>query len=134
MSSKKKSRTDITDEESQLFLAYIARHTEFISSAGEPVFMEPTPKSVTKKKKKEAFDATIDLHGLTRQAAQEAVRAFLEHCSHNRFRTVLIIHGKGAGVLQAEVHELLEHTGQVTSFGYAQIRYGGSGATKVFLR
>ena len=81
--------------------------------------------------------ATLDLHGLIQNDAHEKVFSFINMSYDNGFRIVIIITGKGKGVLQSAVPEWLNHhtlRNKILSFDYAQGHHGGSGALYVMLK
>jgi DNA-nicking Smr family endonuclease len=75
----------------------------------------------------------LDLHRLTVDEAIPRIDEFL----HNTYRAgiyhVLIIHGKGSGVLRQEVGRYLSHHPLVKSYGPADRYHGNIGATEVEL-
>lgn len=85
-------------------------------------------------------EAEIDLHGLNRDRAREAVAAFLAECRDHDRRCVRIIHGKGNGspnsgpVLKQRLDGWLRKVRDVMAFCSARPRDGGSGALYVLLR
>jgi DNA-nicking Smr family endonuclease len=87
-----------------------------------------------------AVEAEIDLHGLTRHAAQDALRQFLNECVLHGLRSVRVIHGKGlrsgpAGpVLKEGVDHWLRKLDNVAAFASARPVDGGTGALYVLLR
>jgi DNA-nicking Smr family endonuclease len=84
-------------------------------------------------------EAEIDLHGLTAQHAQAALRDFLGECLQHRARVVRVIHGKGlrsgnrGPVLKLLVSSYLHRVGNVLAFASAREVDGGSGAILVLL-
>ena len=88
------------------------------------------------------IEGTLDLHGMTRDAAQAAVRRFLDASQGMGRRTVLIITGKGyahgsEGVLRSALPQWLnapENRIRVLAYDYAQPRHGGQGAFYVYLK
>lgn len=84
--------------------------------------------------------AHVDLHGQTLAEAELAVHDFLSHCSRNRLRCVLIVHGKGHGssgsqpVLREHVRQWLRWHTDVQAFIEPGETYGGAGAALVLLR
>jgi DNA-nicking Smr family endonuclease len=86
------------------------------------------------------IQAEMDLHGLNRQQAREALNAFLQECRTLDLRCVRIIHGKGRssphgrGVLKAAVNGWLTRCDQVLAFCSARPADGGTGAIYVLLR
>lgn len=83
---------------------------------------------------------SIDLHGLTAKEAEAALRRFLSGSAARGLSKVLVIHGKGShsaegpGVLPGVVRRVLEASSVAGSFGYADRKSGGTGATWVALR
>lgn len=87
------------------------------------------------------FD-TLDLHGMTVEKAEAAVRSFCASARAQVARTVLIIHGKGIhsptgqAVLRDEVAHWLSTmpvVRDVLCFVTARPKHGGSGAMYVLL-
>lgn len=83
------------------------------------------------------IDARLDLHGLRPDDAREQVLTFLKEKRARGERCVLVIHGKGEGVLRGEIAAWLsqgrarEH---VAAFATAREEDGGEGAVYVALR
>jgi len=81
-------------------------------------------------------DAELDLHGKTREESIMMVQNFVMTCHANKFRSALIITGKGhhsgnqGPVLKREVQLWLERNGKqyLRDFHTAPGRFGGSGA------
>ncbi len=90
------------------------------------------------------IEATLDLHGHSRDSAQSALTAFLQAHQAAGRRCVLVITGKGLkgetwspGVLRTAVPGWLNAPplrAIVLSFAYAQPQHGGSGALYVLLK
>lgn len=86
------------------------------------------------------IEAELDLHGMTANAAQHALKRFIDRCLHQRINCVRIIHGRGLGsgsqgpVLKAEVNHQLRQWDPVLAFASAPAWDGGSGAVYVLLR
>jgi DNA-nicking Smr family endonuclease len=86
-----------------------------------------------------ALQGQIDLHGLTRDEARDALAAFIRD-SHRRGRRCLrVVHGKGNGspgrepVLKAKVQRWLAQAAEVIAFAQASGPQGGAGALLVLL-
>ncbi len=81
----------------------------------------------------------IDLHGLRREAAREALLRFLSEASRRGQRCVRVVHGKGHGspgrrpVLKAKVQRWLAQCAEVIVFAQASGPQGGAGALIVLL-
>ncbi len=89
------------------------------------------------KRGKMAIEGRLDLHGMTRQGAHGALRRFLLGAAAADKRCVLVITGKGRGVLREEVPRWLNEPGlrdTVLSFAYARPADGGEGALYVLLK
>lgn len=87
-----------------------------------------------------AIEAELDLHGLFREEAREAVVGFLAECRQKQVRCVRIIHGKGHGseqkrpVLKQYVNHWLQQRDEVLAFCSARPVDGGTGAIYVLLK
>ena len=87
-----------------------------------------------------AIEAELDLHGLFREEAREAVVRFLDECRRNRIRCVRIIHGKGHGshqkrpILKQYVNHWLQQRDEVLAFCSARPVDGGTGAIYLLLK
>ncbi|MBE0614046.1 MAG: Smr/MutS family protein [Burkholderiales bacterium] len=81
----------------------------------------------------------LDLHGLDRHEAREALAGFLTGCTKRGVRCVRVIHGKGLGsknrepVLKAKVKHWLTQRAEVLAYCQARPVDGGSGALVVLL-
>jgi DNA-nicking Smr family endonuclease len=81
----------------------------------------------------------LDLHGLNRDQARDALGAFLTRAGQRNHRCVCVIHGRGFGsrgqepVLKSMVHSWLVQKG-VVAFCQARNHEGGEGALIVLLR
>lgn len=82
----------------------------------------------------------LDLHGLRRDAARDAVAEFLRKTTRRGLRCVRIVHGKGLGsvnqepVLKGMVHKWLAQKDEVLAFCQAKAADGGTGAVVVLLK
>ncbi|HLV60426.1 MAG TPA: Smr/MutS family protein [Fredinandcohnia sp.] len=90
-----------------------------------------------------AIQGILDLHGLTRTEAREALIRFVEKSRGEGKRCVLVIHGRGLHskdqipVLKEGVQQWLTRgrlSGQVLAFATARPHDGGAGAVYVLLR
>lgn len=84
-------------------------------------------------------EATIDLHGLTRDEAWSRLELFFADCLRRRLSKVLIIHGKGSHsgddpVLKRMVRLFLEQNRHAGESGHPDQAEGGSGSTWVLLK
>jgi len=91
------------------------------------------------RKGKWAIQDQLDLHGLRRDEAREALGAFLRSAEQRGLRCLRVIHGKGNGspgrepVLKAKVHKWLAQRREVIAFAQAAGPQGGAGAVIVLL-
>lgn len=82
----------------------------------------------------------IDLHGLRREDAREALAAFIREAHRQGIRCVRVVHGKGLGspgktpVLKGKVQSWLVQKDEVLAFVTARADEGGAGALVVLLR
>lgn len=81
----------------------------------------------------------VDLHGLTRDAAREALARFIRQAGRDGLRCVRVVHGKGNGspgrepVLKGKVRSWLVQKQEVIAFAQASAADGGHGALLVLL-
>jgi DNA-nicking Smr family endonuclease len=87
-----------------------------------------------------SLQAQLDLHGLRRDEAREALGSFVSESARRGLRCVRVVHGKGNGspgrepVLKARVRRWLVQKQEVLAFVQAQAADGGSGALMVLLQ
>ena len=84
-----------------------------------------------------SIDRRLDLHGHTAAGAEIKLQRFIKDASYAGCRCVLVITGKGAGVLKGHVPGWLKRpplTGLVLALAEAHPADGGSGAFYVLLR
>ena len=83
-------------------------------------------------------EASIDLHGLTREEALIGLNTFFEDSLSKGFEKVLIIHGKGnhsdEGVLGDLTRRFIEKCSFAGETVYNPAREGGKGATWVIFK
>ena len=83
------------------------------------------------------IDRRLDLHGHTAVCAELKLQKFIEEASYGGCRCVLVITGKGAGVLKGHVPGWLKRpplSGLILALAEARPADGGSGAFYVLLR
>lgn len=86
-----------------------------------------------------AIQAQVDLHGLRRDEARQALQSFLRLARRQGHRCVRVIHGKGLGspgktpVLKSKVRAWLVQSQAVLAFVQARASQGGHGAVVVLL-
>ncbi|MFO1324553.1 MAG: Smr/MutS family protein [Burkholderiales bacterium] len=87
-----------------------------------------------------SVQAELDLHGLTVDAAHDALSDFIVDARNRRYRCVRVIHGKGLTspgkepVLKGKVRRWLAHWDEVLAYAEAPRHAGGGGAVIVLLR
>jgi DNA-nicking Smr family endonuclease len=87
-----------------------------------------------------SIQSEIDLHGLRREDAREALASFLREATRQGLRCVRVVHGKGLGspgktpVLKGKVHSWLVQKNEVLAFVQARADEGGAGAVVVLLK
>jgi len=82
-------------------------------------------------------DRWLDLHGLSAARAESLLTKFIETAANDGARCVLVITGKGAGILRGYVPEWLKRpplSGLVLALAEARPIDGGDGALYVLLR
>jgi DNA-nicking Smr family endonuclease len=91
------------------------------------------------RKGKWSIQDQLDLHGMRRDEAREAVGAFIRSAGQRGLRCLRVIHGKGNGspgrvpVLKSKVHKWLAQRQEVIAFAQAAGPQGGAGALIVLL-
>ncbi|SRR5690606_7194060 len=86
-----------------------------------------------------AVEDELDLHGMTRLEAENALKDFVAASVARGHGCVRVVHGKGSRsgpggpVLKFAVQEWLARCGNVLAFASADRRHGGSGAVYVLL-
>ena len=86
-----------------------------------------------------AIQDQLDLHGMRRDEAREAVAAFIRGAKQRRLRCLRVVHGKGHGspgrepALKSKVHRWLAQRREVIAFAQAAGPQGGAGAVIVLL-
>lgn len=75
----------------------------------------------------------LDLRGRRAEAAVSELERFLDRSLLRGLSRVEVIHGKGTGALRREVHEFLDRSPMVDSYGLASETEGGEGKTLVDL-
>jgi DNA-nicking Smr family endonuclease len=87
-----------------------------------------------------SIQGEIDLHGLRREEAREALSAFVRESHRRGLRCVRVVHGKGLGspgktpVLKSKVQSWLIQKSEVLAFVQARGDEGGAGALVVLLK
>jgi len=84
-------------------------------------------------------DAQLDIHGLTRVEAWNALETFFNDSKEKELKKILIIHGKGnhstgEAVLKRVLMEFIEHCPFAGESGRGKASTGGEGATWVLLK
>jgi DNA-nicking Smr family endonuclease len=84
-------------------------------------------------------DASIDLHGLTRDEAWAVLERFFETGLRQNFQKLEIVHGKGnhsqgEAVLKYTVREFIERCPYAGENGHGSATEGGTGVTWVLLK
>jgi DNA-nicking Smr family endonuclease len=86
-----------------------------------------------------SIQAELDLHGMRRDEARDALAAFVRSAAQRGLRCLRVVHGKGHGspgrqpVLKAKVQRWLGQCAEVIAFAQASGPQGGAGALIVLL-
>ena len=116
---------------------------DWLESGDEPNFVrDGVSRQVLRKLRSGAWviQDQLDLHGLDRHQAREALAGFLASCARRGVRCVRVIHGKGLGsknrepVLKTKVKYWLAQRQEVLAYCQARPVDGGSGALVVLLK
>jgi len=115
---------------------------DWLDGGDEPNFLRPgLSRQVLRKLRSGTWviQDQLDLHGLDRHQAREALAGFLASCRRRGVRCVRVIHGKGLGskdrepVLKTRVKHWLAQREEVLAYCQARPVDGGSGALVVLL-
>ena len=77
---------------------------------------------------------SLDIRGCKFEDAQDKISTHIEAAVLSGLKRVIILHGKGTGVLQKATSELLKKHPNVQSFMFAPLEAGGYGITEVTLK
>ena len=83
------------------------------------------------------IEAVLDLHGMTRDVAFESLYGFILSCASKQKKCLLVITGKGSGVLKNSLPQWLnvdDIRPHILMCSQAQPKDGGDGAVYVLLR
>lgn len=72
----------------------------------------------------------IDVHGETRDTVYTVIKNFIKDHIKLKNPVIIIVHGKGSGILKDEIHYQLRHMKEVKSF---HLDYWNQGVTVVEL-
>lgn len=100
---------------------------------------EEHPASRKRRLLRKSPDGTIDLHGLTRDEAWDALDIFFNDAKNRGLEKLLIIHGKGnhtleQGVLTKTVRNFIERCPLAGESGHSSASRGGTGSTWVIVK
>jgi DNA mismatch repair protein MutS2 len=97
-----------------------------------PAEVKPEPEFV-RPEEPYLFDTRLNVRGMTREEADNAVTKFLDEASMLGSGELTIVHGKGGGVLRRALWDRLRRDSRVESVNLAEPAAGGSGVTVVKL-
>ncbi len=83
------------------------------------------------------IESRLDLHAMTKEQAWKQVSAWIPTCRNNNKRCLLLVTGKGSGILQSSVPLFLNHTEirpHVLCCMEAAPKDGGTGAFYIYLK
>jgi DNA mismatch repair protein MutS2 len=98
----------------------------------KPADVEPAPEPVVLEAYR--FDTRLNVRGMTREEADEAVTKFLDEARMTGSAELTIVHGKGGGVLRRALWDRLRRDSGVETVSLAEAAAGGSGVTVVKLK
>ena len=116
---------------------------DWLETGDEPNFLRPgLSRQVLRRLRSGTWviQSQLDLHGLDRHQAREALADFLASCVKRGVRCVRVIHGKGLGsknrepVLKTKVKHWLTQREEVLAYCQARRVDGGGGAWVVLLK
>lgn len=80
------------------------------------------------------FETTLDIRGMRRDEAMQAVDSFIDQALMYNVEEVKIIHGIGDGILRRSVRDMLGKISAVTTVSNEEQQYGGAGVSLVSLK
>ena len=81
------------------------------------------------------IEARLDLHGETRKDAHSQVIAFINRAKINQHRMLLIVTGKGKGIIRGDLPQWLQQfRTDILHLCFAAPKDGGDGAYYIYLR
>ncbi len=83
------------------------------------------------------IDATLDLHGMTSEKAHRALVSFIQKHIKLESRRLLVITGKGSGILRSSLPDWLTAPNlskEILAFDVAKQKHGGAGAYYILLK
>ncbi|MEQ1706135.1 MAG: Smr/MutS family protein, partial [Rickettsiales bacterium] len=89
------------------------------------------------RKGKDPIDAKLDLHGMTQENAHHALVNFIAKQAKLENRRLLVITGKGSGILRASLPRWLtlpDLNRFILAFDVAKAKHGGDGAFYILLK
>ncbi|MBV4418326.1 endonuclease MutS2 [Clostridium tyrobutyricum] len=101
------------------------------------------PKGISKQQKKKKREAklnfksvssSVDLRGMDSIEASYTTDKYLDDAYMSGLKEVVIIHGKGTGVLRNSINEMLKHHSHVKNYRLGEYGEGGTGVTVVELK
>ncbi|WP_039656327.1 endonuclease MutS2 [Clostridium tyrobutyricum] len=101
------------------------------------------PKGISKQQKKKKREAklnfksvsnSVDLRGMDSIEASYTTDKYLDDAYMGGLKEVVIIHGKGTGVLRNSINEMLKHHSHVKTYRLGEYGEGGTGVTVVALK
>lgn len=112
-------------------------------SAIKPLVNTPTPsfstpqivfdKAQDSSEESERPKFELRLLGMRYEEAVKALEKQLDLCAIHNFKSFSVIHGKGSGILQQAVRDILSHYPGIKEFHFAMPEEGGTGKTYVTL-
>ncbi len=120
----------VTLEDRELFLRAVSDPASIRYKAEAP----PVPQAKPRKLLNPDYDVKLDLHGLTVEQAEARVHACLMRCVELKKRRLLVVHGKGEGILRYEIRALLAGSSKVSQVQEVPPKLGGDGAVMAILR
>ncbi len=74
---------------------------------------------------------TLDIHGYDRYGAQAMINIFIDNCIRIESKKLVIVHGKGEGILKKSTHDYLKKDKRVLEY---KINIFNDGETIVTLK
>ncbi len=125
----------ITLEEKELFSNTVnGPLLDIIHKDEESLAQVKNHRNLTRLPKLKKYDAKLDLHGLTVEQAERLIKSYISECiMKKQIKRILVIHGKGSGVLRHEIRNFLTRNPKINRTEELPDRFGGSGVILAIL-
>lgn len=124
-------REVVDESESELFLRAVNEGVERAIAREKSALSSRADERRKYARKRDLIDAEIDLHGMYAEDAVTALLRFIDREKERGSKTLLVVHGKGAGILKNAVWSIIDSHPHIDDHQVAPGKFGGQGAILV---